>query len=307
MDAGHFLVDQGHLRPHDQSVKQLPFIKCHGLGNDFVLVDVIDQPTLAALAWNTIGPRLCDRRRGIGADGVLVLTRSPEADCAMRIVNADGSDAQMCGNGIRCVARHLAERRGFSGQRARIATGRGVLGVSWTGEGEGFAASVGMGVPELETTKIPVRVTGSRALGIDAPLPTALRTSGGVEGVMTCISMGNPHTVLFCSNAAEADLEFIGHALQSNPIFPQSVNVHLVQVIEPRLAIMRSYERGAGATPACGTGACAALVAGVLSQRLERKARLRLPGGDLDIAWDDTGVTMTGPATLSFTGEISLD
>lgn len=288
-------------------MKQLPFIKCHGLGNDFVLIDALDRQPLADLAWNTLAPRLCDRRRGIGADGVLVLAQAPGADCAMRIVNADGSDAQMCGNGIRCVARYLAERRGFSGQQARIATGRGVLGVSWTGEGDTFAASVGMGVPELEPSKIPVRATGTRAVGIDAPLPDPLRKRGGVEGVLTCLSMGNPHAVLFCANAAEADLESIGRALQSNAIFPQSVNVHLVQVIEPRLAIMRSYERGAGATPACGTGACAALVAGVLARRLEHKARMRLPGGELDIAWDDSGVTMTGPATLVYAGEITLD
>lgn len=305
--SSRFFVDLRAHPSHDRAVRSIPFIKCHGLGNDFILIDALDHHALDDLAWDALAPRLCDRRLGIGADGVLILSRTHAAHAAMRIFNADGSSAQMCGNGIRCVARHLAENRGYSERHARILTGRGVLDVAWRGAGDAYVASVSMGTPELSPGLIPVGVQGERAVEIDAPISASIRRPGGVEPTMTCVSMGNPHAVLFCADAAGVDLANLAGVLRSHPIFPQSVNVHVVQVVEPRLAIMRSFERGAGETPACGTGACAALVAGVLAKRLERAARLRLPGGELEITWEDSGVTMTGPATLTYSGTLSLD
>lgn len=306
---------------------EIAFFKVHGLRNDFILVDALAEPARARLDWPALAPKLCHRHTGIGADGILVV-QAPgpgvSADAAMRIINADGSDGGMCGNGIRCVARHLVvhHRRATT---LRIGTARGVLPVTCSVDGPGFMATVDMGEPVLEPARIPVRLGGERA--VDAAITLAIAaddpkrgpaleslgkparaTVDGLEVRIAAVSMGNPHAVVFIADAARLPLEVLGPAMEHHPAFPQRVNAQFLEVTGPARAKLRTWERGAGATLACGTGACAALVAGVLAGRLERRAEIRVPGGPLLIEWDagTNRVAMTGPAEETFSGNFSL-
>lgn len=334
-------------------MRTVEFFKYHGLGNDFVIVDAIENPALESLPWGAIAVHWCDRRTGIGADGVLLLcppesdegAGSGAADLRMRIINSDGSEAQMCGNGIRCIAKYMVEHRGWSGSSLAIQTGRGTLRVTWetrprhadqaAGADRVAGVTVNMGDPILDPARIPVWAPGERAIDVavedlaaGATGPHTREQLRGVAGDLvaytrgetdqprfSCVSMGNPHTVIFVADVASVPLEPLGRRIEHLAIFPEMTNVHFVQVLSKSSAIMRTWERGAGATQACGTGACAVLVAAALSGRLEDRAELQLPGGILRIAWKrnadqapvtaedhHTGVYMTGPAAEVFCG-----
>ena len=305
----------------------LEFVKYHGLGNDFILVDRLDARGTPP-AWGNVARAWCDRRTGIGADGVLVLEPDSEVDARLSIYTSDGSDGGMCGNGIRCVARHLFERRQRRGGTLRIRSGRGVVTVEPRIEGGKFAgATVDMGEPILESDRIPVSAdmaaVGGRATPWDGLVRVALPGEvaeawedwsgdgvggAGLEPVIRCVSMGNPHAVLFCARPEVVPLESAGPLLETHRLFPSRANVHFVRVDSPQTATMRTWERGAGATLACGTGACAVLVAAALEGRLQRSATIRVPGGELHIRWEQRPghVFMTGPATEVYRGSIAI-
>lgn len=297
------------------------FSKVHGLGNDFVLCDLrADAEIERSRDWNTAARRLCDRHTSIGADGVLLLLEARDrarADARMRIFNADGTEAEMCGNGIRCIARRLTEESRASGaagahQAWRLETMRGVveIEVQVDARGEFLGATVDMGTPVLEAERIAVLAHGQdpRRLAIPAWLnDAAYSRDAGIEERMSCISMGNPHAVVWCREPRRIPLAVAGPRLETDAMFPAKTNVHFVTVRSAGAAAMITWERGVGPTMACGSGACAVLVAGALTGRLARTAAISVPGGTLDIAWrDDDHVMMTGPAAVVFAGTIEL-
>ncbi len=275
---------------------RLPFTKMHGLGNDFVVLDGVSRrlPEVAPHARF-----LCDRRFGIGCDQLLVVLPARDATCDLRmqIFNADGSEVEMCGNGIRCFARFVVERGLTTKEEIRVETGAGVIIPRLEGE----LVRVDMGRPRLAGPEIPV--ASDEAVVIGHPLEVA-----GEERRFTCVSMGNPHGVCFVEAVADLDLSRLGPAVEHHPFFPQRANIEFVQVDTPDEVTVRVWERGAGETLACGTGASAVCVAGVLEGRSERDITVHLPGGDLQLAWSerDDHVYMAGPTAEVFTGEIDL-
>jgi len=293
----------------------MQFVKMHGLGNDYVYVNglefSVDSP-------GELSKQIADRHFGVGADGlILILPPDPDQGSAhvrMRMFNADGSEAEMCGNGIRCVCK-MAHDHGISRENPMlIQTGNGVLTLSYTLDGQAKVeqVTVDMGQPILEPAQIPVNlpqrvvdyeigdlVDFSQWAGSDQWL-----SRSGLNRRITCVSMGNPHVVLYADDVSCIPLEQIGPVLETLAVFPNRINVHVVQVHSPTEATMRTWERGSGITLACGTGACAVCVAGVLTGRTERGLCAHLPGGDLQLEWreSDDHVYMTGPATEVFTG-----
>lgn len=282
------MVPQDDLRSRSKTSRSssLRFFKLQGTGNDFVLLDTLQQP-LPTANEAALARRLCDRRFGVGADGLLLVEPSQVADYRMRILNADGSEATMCGNGIRCFARYLWDAYSLTADCLTIETGAGVRRVY---RGEGDSLTVEMGSPRL--------------LSLSRPHPHSESVSG-VEGVLATLAVhtGAPHLVLFVRNLEHFSLETAGPALEHHPDFPDRTNVSVAQVESRSTARARVWERGAGATLACGTGACAIVAAGVLQGLLERQATVRMPGGDLQVEWrtDDT-LWLTGDATLVFEG-----
>jgi len=281
---------------------RLAFTKMHGIGNDYVYVDCTenDLPNPGDVAR-----RISLRRTGIGSDGLILIRPSEVADCRMEMYNADGSRGEMCGNGIRCVGKYVFDHGICSGDTLRIETDAGVKTLQLRLK-EGLVAevTVDMGEPELEGAAIPVAATGRV---IDAPLEIAGEHRTETYRV-TCVSMGNPHCVIFAKQIAELDLEKLGPRFEHHSFFPKRVNTEFVRVDGPKAVTMRVWERGSGETAACGTGACAVVVAGVLTGRIERRCRVHLNGGDLDIEWNenDGRVYMTGPAVEVFRGEIEV-
>jgi diaminopimelate epimerase len=282
------------------------FVKMHGAANDYVYVDCFTEPEPADPA--TLAPRVSDRHRGVGGDGLILVTPSTRAAARMRMFNADGSEAEMCGNGVRCVA-HLVVARGHApAGPVTIETGRGVLTVLVRPTGPRTSqVRVEMGEPLLAAADIPVTGCGSGrvvdaacpALGAEEPWWRAC----GLDPRMTCVSMGNPHAVFYCRDVERVPLEAIGPRIEHHPSFPRRVNVHFVEVLSSGNVRMRTWERGSGVTLACGTGAAAVCVAGVLTGRTAAQLAADLPGGRLDLEWDGTGpVFMTGPAEEVFEG-----
>lgn len=275
----------------------LQFTKMHGLGNDYVFISLLDQqvPDPAGLSR-----AISDRHRGVGSDG-LILISSPDArDAHVRMImhNADGSRAEMCGNGIRCLAKLVYERGWARKNPLQVQTDRGVLTLELTLEQERVSkVRVDMGAPILDPQRIPVAVEGDRAVGLPIAIPGA-----GLK--MTCVSMGNPHAVFFTQILDEIPLAQWGPQLEHHDRFPQRTNVHFVQVRGRDRLRMLTWERGAGITQACGTGAAAVCVAGVLNNLCERQVTIMLPGGELELDWDAESdhVFKTGPATEVFTG-----
>jgi diaminopimelate epimerase len=275
----------------------LSFHKLHGTANDFVYVDARrglprDPADLA--------PQLCDRHRGIGADGLILLRDSARADCRMEIFNADGSRAEMCGNGIRGFAKWVLDHGLATGEPLRVETDAGMKSVvAERAAGRVTAVTVDMGAPEWEGRRIPVDADGPV---VDRPLDV-----GGHRHVVTCVSMGNPHCVVFADAIDSLDLAAIGPAFERHPFFPRRVNTEFVQVLGPDRLAMRVWERGAGETLACGTGACAAAVAAARTGRGARRTTVVLRGGELGIDWGtDDRVRMTGPAIEVFQGTIEV-
>ncbi len=267
----------------------------HGLGNDFIVVTEHTLPKEAP----ELARRLCDRRLGVGADGLVFLLPSRAGDVRMRILNADGSEAEQCGNAVRCVAKYYYER--ISGEKKEIIveTGAGLQPIRLeTDGGQVESICVDMGQPILEASRVPVALEGKQV--VDHPV-----TIGEKSFRFTAVSMGNPHAVIFVDDAADFPVETWGPRLETHPLFPNKTNVEFVTIHSPRELEMRVWERGVGPTLACGTGACASLVAAVLNGAADRRARVRLKGGDLEIQWSerDDRVYMTGPARMVFEGE----
>ncbi|MBI4518538.1 MAG: diaminopimelate epimerase [Deltaproteobacteria bacterium] len=276
----------------------LRFTKMHGLGNDYVYVDACAQSVRDPAA---LARRVSPRHTGVGADGLILICPSSVADCRMEMYNADGSRGLMCGNGIRCVGKYAYEHGLARRNPLRVETDAGIKELQLHLRGERVAgATVDMGEPITEGPRIPVAAAGRV---IDAALEV-----GGQSYRITCVSMGNPHCVVWVDDADGLALETIGPRFEHHPFFPQRVNTEFVTALSPRELRLRVWERGSGETQACGTGACAAVVAGVLNGKNERRATVHLRGGDLEIEWREANgrVLMTGPAEEVFSGELEV-
>jgi diaminopimelate epimerase len=277
----------------------IEFTKYHGLGNDFILID--NRSSSLPIVTPEQAIKLCDRHFGIGADGVIfALPGENGTDYTMRIFNSDGSEPEMCGNGIRCLAGFLADLEGESQNQDsyRIHTLGGVMIPQLLSDGQ---VKVDMGLPRLLAGEIPTTLAPNEQKVISRPLEVA-----GQTWEVTCVNMGNPHCITFVEDVAAIELESIGPKFEHHPAFPQRINTEFMQVVRRDYLKMRVWERGAGITLACGTGACASLVAGVLTGKCDRTATIELPGGPLQIEWSevDQRVYMTGPAQKVFTGQL---
>jgi diaminopimelate epimerase len=285
---------------------KIPFTKMHGLGNDFIVIDARESSldTLSGLP-----ARMCDRRFGVGADQILLLEKSAAADFRMRIFNADGSEVEMCGNGIRCLAKYVWDRGISSKDILDIETLAGII----RPEKAGDMVRVDMGEPVFDPEKIPVHLTsesnpplpsfskGVQRRIIDYPLQIADRNFR-----ITCVSMGNPHAVIVVDDVANFPVTYYGPMIETHPIFPRKINVEFIELISEKEIKMRVWERGSGETMACGTGASAVAVASNLKGLSGREVTVRLLGGNLMIAWlPDNHVYMTGPAVEVFEGVFS--
>lgn len=276
----------------------MQFVKMHGAANDYVVLDSFRMPPPSDLA--TLARTLCDRHRGIGADGLLVVgppISSSDAGARMRILNSDGSEAEMCGNGLRCAARFLREEGHVAADEFGVETGRGVLDVECHRVGGRIdSITLDMGEPILEPHAIPTTLSGS------PPLASSILVDG--RDIAVCaVSMGNPHAVVFVNDIDDELVHGLGPQIEHYAAFPNRTNVEFVRVDDRRTLTVRVWERGAGETLACGTGACAVVVAAVLSGLVEDRVTVRLPGGDLAIDWTGRrGVRLTGPAVEVFRG-----
>jgi diaminopimelate epimerase len=281
--------------------KKIEFYKMQGLGNDFVLMENFDQNS--NLYESNFIRRICDRHFGIGADGVVLMEPSKNADLRMRFFNADGSKAGMCGNAIRCLARYVYEKNICRKTEFIVETKAGLKKLKLSlKEDKVDSIEVDMGEPGLQRKNIPM--AGNEK---DRVIEETIKILDK-DMQVTCVSMDNPHTVIFGESFRDNEIEKVGQALQNHPLFPQKTNVEFATIKNKSEVDMLVWERGVGRTMACGTGACAVTVAGVLTKRLARKVQVNLTGGKLQIEWLKTNnrVYMTGPATYVFRGEIEL-
>ena len=273
----------------------MKFTKMQGIGNDYVYVNCFEEdiknPSELSIA-------ISDRHFGIGSDGLIMIMPSPAADARMRIFNADGSEAQMCGNGIRCVAKYLYEYGIKKSDQMTIETAAGLKTIELTVVNEDVTQiKVEMGTPELLRNEIPM--LGENKQVVNEPL----QVNDSVLYV-TCVSMGNPHCITFVDDVDSIVLDVTGKAIENHELFPERINAHFVQQISANKIKMRTWERGSGETLACGTGAVATGVACVLNNLTERVINAQLPGGELVVEWtDDNKTYMTGPAEIVFTGQ----
>jgi len=270
------------------------FTKMHGAGNDYVYVDCFQEPMPDDPA--ELARKVSDRHFGIGGDGLILICPSEIADARMRMFNADGSESEMCGNGVRCVAKYVHDHGIACKNTLQIETGRGVLAIELEIANQKVRrARVDMGEPILDPARIPTTLPGN---------PNAPLDLGDCRLSVTCVSMGNPHCVTFVEELNDHWVLSVGPRIETDSHFPRRVNAEFVQVLSPSEARMRVWERGSGETLACGTGACAVCVAGALTGRTGRNVRVHLPGGDLEIHWaQDNHVYLTGPAVEVFSGE----
>ncbi len=278
----------------------LLFAKMHGLGNDFVVIGAMDEMPLPEEKLDDFVRFVCDRHFGIGADGVIWVLPSQVASFKMRIFNPDGSEAEMCGNGIRCAVKWFYERDYAKSDTVSVETLAGIKKV-WVqvSEGKVKAVTVNMGEPIFEPIKIPTTL-GNEKQALEVPL----HVEGSGDFTVSAVSMGNPHCVIFWDNVEAFPVEEIGPKIEQHKAFPQRTNVEFVEVVSRNKLKVRVWERGAGLTLACGTGACASLAIAAITGRTERKAQVQLPGGELTIEWRDDGrIYMTGPAVEVFRGE----
>ena len=276
--------------------RRIPFAKMHGAGNDLVVVDCLAGDPVSD--WAAFARFALDRRLGIGGDQLLLVRPSREADFAMAIRNADGSSAEMCANGIRAFAKYVRDKGLTAKDRIRVETLAGIVTPRFVG---GDQIEVEMTRPVFAPEKIPTRLAGVVPL-VDVPLDV-----DGERLSVTSLSMGNPHCVVFVDDPEDFPVTRLGPRIEHHPAFPERVNVEFVGVVSPSELVQRTWERGSGETLACGSGACAAAVAGVLSGRSARDVSIRLRGGTLRIRWpaDDGPVYMTGPAAHVFDGELA--
>lgn len=277
----------------------MKFIKMHGCGNDYVYLDSIRQ-TLPQEGRGELAKRLSDRHFGVGGDGAIFINASDAADFEMEMYNADGSRAEMCGNGIRCVAKYVYDNGLTDKTDISVVSAGEVKKLKlFTEDGKVSAVTVDMGAPVLEAKLVPVLSDHERAIEEDIEV-------NGTIYQMTCVSMGNPHAVVFVANVESLDLEALGPCFERHERFPNRINTEFVELVDRKHVRMRVWERGTGETLACGTGCCAVAAAGVLSGVTDREVTVHVRGGEIQIAWEeDTGhIFMTGPAETVFTGEI---
>jgi diaminopimelate epimerase len=277
----------------------MEFVKMHGTGNDYVYVDCfkekVGNPEELAI-------KICDRHKGIGADGLVLIMPSDTCDFRMRMFNRDGSEAQMCGNASRCVGKYVYDSGYIQKQTIALETKAGVKILDlFPVNGKVETVRVDMGEPVVRARDVPVECA-------EETLIDRVIDFEPEKYALTCVSMGNPHAIVFAEDIALLELEKIGKKIENHPMFPERVNVEFVEILSPAHARMRVWERGSGETQACGTGACAVLAAGVLNKKLERKALISLLGGNLDIEWNETNnhVYMTGDAVKVFEGKIEI-
>jgi diaminopimelate epimerase len=278
----------------------ISFAKYQGLGNDFILVDNRHSGEPVVTPAQAID--ICDRHFGIGADGVIfTLPGTNDTDYTMRIFNSDGSEPEMCGNGIRCMARFIANLEGKADRAVsyRIHTLAGTIAPQVQADGQ---VRVDMGEPRLLASEIPTTLAAADDKVVNLPIEVE-----GQTWLVTCVSMGNPHCITFVPDVSAIDLASIGPKFEHHQAFPQRTNTEFIEVVSNNYLKMCVWERGAGITLACGTGACATVVAGVLNGKCDRVCTVELPGGCLEIEWSmaDNRVYMTGPAELVFTGNLS--
>lgn len=279
----------------------MKFTKMHGLGNDYVYVDCTKEPLENP---SDVAIYVSDRHFGIGSDGLILICASDVADFRMDMYNADGSQGEMCGNGIRCVAKYVYDKGLTDKTQISVETLGGIKYLDLTVEnGVVTLVKVDMGEPELTAAKIPVIADTEQV--INQPI-----TVQGQGYQMTCVSMGNPHCVIFTDEVAQMDLEKIGPHFENHPNFPKRINTEFVRVLDKHTLEMRVWERGSGETLACGTGTCATVVAAILNGYCDADSEVlvHLLGGDLRITWDreSNHVFMNGPATIVFDGEIMI-
>jgi len=279
----------------------LKFTKMHGLGNDFIIID--NRPGLN-FDYPGLARNLCRRRLSVGADGILVILPSEKADIRMRIFNSDGSEAEMCGNGIRCFAGYIYKKRIIPHNEMSVETPAGIMKPQVIDKGKDpreIQVRVDMGKPGLRRSEIPMT-------GEDTPrvIDEIIEVNSNVFS-FSAVSMGNPHCIIFTDEITDHLVRHIGPLIEKHPLFPRKTNVEFVQFVEPKHVKVRVWERGAGETLACGTGACAVVIAGIMKKMLDDSVKVSLPGGDLLIEWEETGhVYMTGPAVEVFNGELIL-
>jgi diaminopimelate epimerase len=278
---------------------RLAFTKMHGAGNDFVVLDGIREALPSELG--RLARRLSDRHFGIGADQVLVVRPSRTADFRMEIYNADGSQVEMCANGIRAFFKYLRDHGHTERDEIAVETLGGVVRPCWMGADR---VRVDMGRPILEPAKIPTRLGSGDGPVLNAPVEVL-----GQRVAVSAVSMGNPHAVIYVDDVESAPVTTLGPALEHHAAFPNRVNVEFVCVIDRARVRQRTWERGTGETLACGSGACAVVVASILNGRVDRVVTVELRGGELEIAWPAAAgsVFMTGPAAEVFRGEIPLE
>lgn len=275
------------------------FSKMHGAGNDYIYVDASKETLPDDLA--ELAKRISHRRFGVGSDGLIVIHPSSVADARMQMFNADGSEAEMCGNGIRCVAKFVYERGIANSKSLTIETGAGLLSVELEFDGSLVrSVTVDMGPPFLNAEQIPTLMAAPNEKVIHRPLEIA-----GQSFDVTCVSMGNPHCIIFVKELSDQLVHTIGPLIEMHDVFPKRTNVEFVQVLSKSEVRQRTWERGSGETWACGTGASAVCVAGHLTGNTDRRITNHLLGGDLVLNWqeDSNHVLMTGPATQVFDGE----
>jgi diaminopimelate epimerase len=275
---------------------KLKFVKMEGLANDFILTHNVSERGIESIRKKTVG--LCDRKRGIGADGVIFILPSKAADFRMRIFNADGSEPEMCGNGIRCFALYLKKMGLCKKSRISVETLAGIIQTEFSGD----LIKVTMGAPILEAPRIPVAQQSGQVIMEKIAVD-------GETFKITAVSMGNPHAVIYTNKLTDELVLEKGKKLESHSFFPKKANIEFIQVLSSKEIRMRVFERGCGETMACGTGACAAVVSGIINNKHDKKVTVHLLGGDLFIEWDGKlthPVYMTGPARWVYSGEIDL-
>lgn len=274
----------------------MEFVKMHGLGNDFVLFPP-ETEEIAEGKLPQFAQRVCDRHFGVGGDGIILVLPSDRAEVKMRIFNSDGSEAEMCGNGVRCLAKFVYQRKLVSQKRFSVEAKGRIVTPEVKVEGDRVVSvTVDMGEPALAPEEVPVLISGDRAVNF----PILIENK---NWLVTAVSMGNPHAVIF---ETPVNWRELGKILENHPLFPQGTNVEFVRIISPQEVEVKVWERGAGATLACGTGACAVTVAGVINNLLTQKVTVHLPGGSLLVEWDreKNRVLMEGPAEEVFCGSI---
>lgn len=277
----------------------MKFTKMHGIGNDYVYVNCFEESVKNPAE---VSKFVSDRHFGIGSDGLILISPSAIADFRMNIYNADGSQAEMCGNGIRCVAKYVYDYGLTDKTEISVETLAGIKYLQLQVEnGKVASVEVNMGAPILEPKEIPVAVEESPVVNV----PVEVK---GKIYHMTCVSMGNPHAIIFMNNVKDLDIAAIGPYFENHTVFPKRTNTEFVEVLDRNTVNMRVWERGSDETLACGTGACATTVACILNDKTENEVTVHLLGGDLKIRWDREAnqVYMTGPATVVFDGEITL-